>query len=383
MDVAVKSEFYRLIRSAAEAGKLIIWHSSETIEFLECDRVLLFDAGQARRVLSGAEISEDAIVNAAFAERIAATSVSATRHAATRHGFLFRLLPFLTTALMFGIIALLNHSAATLFGIDLLLSAAVPLVLVALGQMFVIGGSEIDLGIGAFAGLSNVLSATFLVSAPFLGAATLIAGLLAYALMGLLIQARGIPAIVVTLGASFIWSGIGYALQPTPGGSAPGWLSAAAAFHLFGLPASIIVVLLAAVIGAALNAGRLGVVLRGFGANPRAMVQSGWSPLRAAMIRYTIAAAFTMFAGLALTAVNTASDVNAGASYTLLGIAAAVIGGSELAGGRIAPVGVVCGAITLSLIGSLLGFMNVSTDFNAAVQGGLLIGILMLRVALR
>ncbi|MBV8458941.1 MAG: ATP-binding cassette domain-containing protein, partial [Acetobacteraceae bacterium] len=383
VDVAVKGEFYRLIRSAAEAGKLIVWHSSETIEFLECDRVLLFDAGRARRVLSGAEISEDAIVNAAFAERIAATSVSATRHAATRHGFLFRLLPFLTTALMFGIIALLNHSAATLFGIDLLLSAAVPLVLVALGQMFVIGGSEIDLGIGAFAGLSNVLSATFLVSAPFSGAATLIAGLLAYALMGLLIQARGIPAIVVTLGASFIWSGIGYALQPTPGGSAPGWLSAAAAFHFFGIPASIIVVLLAAAVGAALNAARLGVMLRGFGANPRAMVQSGWSPLQAAMIRYTIAAAFTMLAGLALTAVNTASDINAGASYTLLGIAAAVIGGSDLAGGRIAPVGVVCGAITLSLIGSLLGFMNVSTDFNAAVQGGLLIAILMLRVALR
>ena len=54
-----------------------------------------------------------------------------------------------------------------------------------------------------------------------------------------------------------------------------------------------------------------------------------------------------------------------------------VVGGSALAGGRIAPVGVVCGAVSLSLIGSLLGFLNVSTDYNAAVQGGLLIGILV------
>ena len=42
-----------------------------------------------------------------------------------------------------------------------------------------------------------------------------------------------------------------------------------------------------------------------------------------------------------------------------------------------------CGALSLSLIGSLLGFLGVSTDYNAAVQGGLLIGILMLRVALQ
>ncbi len=53
---------------------------------------------------------------------------------------------------MFAVTAVLNHNAATLFGIDLLLGAAVPLVLVAIGQMFVVGGSEIDLGKGAFAG---------------------------------------------------------------------------------------------------------------------------------------------------------------------------------------------------------------------------------------
>lgn len=132
-----------------------------------------------------------------------------------------------------------------------------------------------------------------------------------------------------------------------------------------------------------MNSARIGVVLRGFGANARALVESGWSPLPAAMLRYGIAGIFALLGGLATTAINTASDINAGASYTLLSVAAVVVGGSALAGGSIAPIGVVCGAVTLSLIGSLLGFLGVSTDYNAAVQGGLLIGILFLRLALQ
>jgi len=109
------------------------------------------------------------------------------------------------------------------------------------------------------------------------------------------------------------------------------------------------------------------------------MVQSGWSPLLAALARYAISGLFGLAAGLAMTAINTASDINAGNSYTLLSIAAVVIGGSSLTGGRITPLGTLFGAISLSLVGSLLGLLNVSTDYNAVVQGGLLIGIIYLR----
>jgi ribose transport system ATP-binding protein len=384
VDVSVKQEFYRLIREAADAGKLVVWYSSETIEFLECDRILLFHENAVRRVLTDTELSEESIVNAAFAERLADDPYSlAQRHGHPQaHNFFLRAIPFLTTALIFVIIALLNHNALSLFGIDLLLSAAVPLVLVSLSQMFVVGGSEIDLGVGAFAGLINVLSATFLVDSFLVGLATLVAALVAYTALGLLIQIRSIPAIVVTLGASFIWSGLGYALQSTPGGSAPGWLSAAANFHLFAVPASILTIIIAAVAATIVNSSRLGVVLRGFGANPRAMRQSGWSPIVASGLRYAVAGFIALLAGLSMTAINTASDINAGGPYTLLSVASVVIGGCALIGGRITPVGVVCGALSLSLIGSLLGFLHVSTDYNAAVQGGLLIGILFMRTVL-
>lgn len=97
-----------------------------------------------------------------------------------------------------------NTKMASAFGLDLLLWAAVPVALAAIAQMFVVGGSEIDLGVGAFAGLVNVLSATWLVDRPALGLASMLAGLAAYAGLGALIQLRRILAIVVTLGASFV-----------------------------------------------------------------------------------------------------------------------------------------------------------------------------------
>lgn len=384
VDVSVKREFYRLIREAAASGKLIVWYSSETIEFLECDRVLVLHEGSIRRVLSGAEISEDTIVSTAFAEHLdsaIAVTARATRfsHAALLSGAV----PVLILAAIFGVITALNHSAASLFGIGLLSGAAVPLVLVTIAQMFVIGGSEIDLGVGACAGLANVLSATLLVHTPWLGALTLLLLLGAYALLGWLIQVRSMPAIVVTLGASFIWTGIGYAMQPTPGGAAPAWLGAASAWSPGSLSSSVVFIV-AALLGAlALNSSRPGVALRGFGANPRAMAQGGWSASRMAMLRYAIAGVFALLAGLSMTAINASSDINAGGSYTLLGIAAAVIGGCALLGGEISALGAVCGALSLSLIGSLLGFLGVSTDYNPAVQGGLLIAILAARALLK
>jgi ribose transport system ATP-binding protein len=380
VDVRIKRDFYRLIRQIAEAGKLVIWYSSETIEFGECDNVLLFHNRAVSRILNGGDLTEDAIVNASFAEQADAAAPSVSQMGTPKaRADILSIVPFLTAALMLTIIGLLNRNAVSALGLDLLMTAAVPLALVSLAQTFIVGGSEIDLGIGAFAGLTSVISATLLVTDPEIGCAFLALALAGYTAFGLLIQARSIPAIVVTLGASFVWLGIGYTLQQTPGGSAPGWLADLAAFNFLHIPASALCLFVAAIVAMAVNGSRRGVVLRAFGANPQCMIQSGWSSLSAALVRYTISGLFGLAAGLAMTAINTASDINAGNSYTLLSIAAVVIGGSSLTGGRITPLGTLFGAVSLSLVGSLLGLLDVSTDYNAVVQGGLLIGIVYLR----
>ena len=378
VDIGAKRDFYRLVREIAKAGRLVIWYSTEDLEFLECDRVFVFSKNRIIRELHGTDIDEDTIVASSFAEHGKTSEEPGQDGNAPRRlgPTIMKAIPFASLTLVFAAMSMKNPLVASSFGLELLLAPAVPLVLIALAQMFVVGGSEIDLGAGAFTGLVNVISATLLVASPFLGAAALMAGLAGYALMGILIQARAIPAIVVTLGASFIWIGMGQTLQASPGGSSPEWLTALFSWSIPGLPTPLALILLAAAAALFVDGSALGTILRGFGANASALTRAGWSPVRYAVYRYAIACIFAMVAGLYVTATNNASDINASSSFTLLSIAAVVMGGCQLLGGMIAPAGVVAGAVTLSLIGALLASLGVSTDVNAAVQGGLLILIL-------
>jgi ribose transport system ATP-binding protein len=379
VDVAAKRDFYQLTAEIARSGRLIIWHSTEDLEFLECDRVLVFAHGRIVAELRDDAITEQNIVDASFtAETTRTTAGKASRGDAWTKA-LASGAPFMSLAVVLAVMISQNPRIASVFGLDLLLWSAVPVALVALAQMFVVGGSEIDLGIGAFAGLINVVSATLLVDAPGIGILSFAGALITYCALGALIQLRKIPAIVVTLGASFIWSGIAYTLQPTPGGSSPEWLTAAISWSIPDVPTSLVVLVLIALAAFVLDRTPFGVTLRAFGANPAAMSRAGWSAPKYAALRYLIAGVFGLLAGLSLTAINTASDYNSGGSYTLLSVATVVVGGCSLAGGLISPLGVVAGSITLSLIGALLGMLNVSSDYNAAVQGVLLLLILALK----
>ncbi|AGB47567.1 ABC-type sugar transport system, ATPase component [Mesorhizobium australicum WSM2073] len=380
VDIATKQDFYRLCNEIARSGRTLVWHTTEDAELLACDRVLVFSGGRIVKELSGAAITESAVVGASFAQQ--ADTRAGPRHSTAGAGLARRLVnaaPFIGLAAVLAVMISANPAVASIFGLDLLLMPALSLVLVTAAQMFIVGGSEIDLGVGAFAGLVSVLSATLLYDQPWLGALALAAAVAAYAGLGGLIQARKIPAIVVTLGASFIWMGLGYALQPTPGGASPEWLSAMFSWSLGFLPTSIILIAAVALVVLVIDRLPLGVVLRGFGNNPTAMIRSGWSPTRYALVRYLVAGLFAAAAGLSLTAINTASDINSGNSFTLLSVAAVVMGGCSLLGGVISPVGAVAGAVTLALIGALLGTLNVSSDFNAATQGLILIALLTLR----
>jgi ribose transport system ATP-binding protein len=380
VDIGAKRDFYRVLRDVAQEGRLAIWHSTEDAELLECDRVLVLSQGQIVADLVGEAVTEEAIIGHGFTEPV--PEAAAGRRPLLTPERVFEAIPFIGLALIVALMASRNPLVLSPFGMQLLLGPAVVLVLVALAQMFVVGGSEIDLGVGGFVSMVNVISATLLLSQPALGGAMLAGGLAGYALLAILIQMRGIPAIVVTLGASFIWLGIGRTIQPSPGGSAPVWLRDLFDWSVPGLPTPLALILVAGLIAFVLNRLPLGVVLRGFGSAPEALARLGWSPLRYAIWRYLIAGSFALTAGLYLTATNHASDINVGSAYTLLSVAGVVIGGCALLGGVISPLGVVAGAVTLALIGAALAMLGVATDYNALVQGSLLIVILGLRTLL-
>ena len=213
VDIATKRDFYRLCSQLAREGRTLVWHTTEDAELLACDRVLVFAKGQIVRELAGAQLTEEAIVAASFSNL--GTSGPHTEGRRVESSLASRLVgaaPFIGLVLVLAVMIAANPSVASVFGLDLLLMPALSLVLVTEAQMFVVGGSEIDLDVGAFAGLVSVLGATWLYDQALLGAAVIVVALAVYALIGAVIQARKIPAIVVTLGASFIWAGLGYSI---------------------------------------------------------------------------------------------------------------------------------------------------------------------------
>jgi ribose/xylose/arabinose/galactoside ABC-type transport system permease subunit len=309
-------------------------------------------------------------------------SAESRRSGAGRSGRV--LLPAAALAVMLAAIFVLQPRAMSYNGMRLLLGFSLPLMFAAMAQMCVIAASDIDLGLGTYIGLVNSLSALLLAERPVLGAALLALCVLAYAAMGAFIQARRLPSIVVTLGASFVWLGLALLVLPTPGGASPAWLAALVRLKPPFVPLSIVAAVLLALAGHWLfMRSSYGVVLRGIGSTPRAVQRAGWSLLAARSVLYGLAGGFGLIAGLVLTGLNTTGDANFGAPYTLLSIAAVIVGGGEFFGGVVAPVGAVIGAFIMLLTGSLLSFMNVSTDWQLSVQGAILILVLGTRALQR
>lgn len=288
-----------------------------------------------------------------------------------------------TLLLMLAVIFWIRPPAMSYFGFTLLFKLAVPLMLAALAQMLVIMLGDIDLSNGAFVGFITCVTALYLDAAPALAVAIYAASIVVYALVGLLIHLRRLPSIIITLGMSFIWLGTAIILLPAPGGSAPAWLTSFMGWQPPLVPLPIVLAVIAALAGhLVITRSSYGVILRGVGANPRAIERAGWSValLRAAV--YAAAGGLACLAGLTLTGLTTSGDPNIAPAYTLLGVGAVVLGGGAFTGGIVSPIGTVIGALTLALAGSLLSFLQVPPTWQIGAQGGILFLVLAGRILL-
>lgn len=131
------------------------------------------------------------------------------------------LLALVALIAIFALTAALQPGILSVPGLTLMLMSSVPLVLAAQAQMIMMAVGDIDLSVGYLVGLITVIAATLLRETPALAIA-MIAGILAvYALLAWVVQRRGVPSIILTLGMSFVWLGIGLQIRPTPGGQTP------------------------------------------------------------------------------------------------------------------------------------------------------------------
>lgn len=291
------------------------------------------------------------------------------------------LLPSLALVVMLAVIFTIQPSAMSYFGFTLLFKLSPPLVFAALAQMLIILQGDIDLSNGAFVGLVTCIAAIFLIDTPFLAVLVLAAAVLTYVALGWLIHHRQLPSIIVSLGASFIWLGLAIIILPAPGGTVPGWLKTAMAWKPPLMPLPIWIALAAGgVAHLVLMRSSLGVMLRASGGNPRAVQRAGWSIPAIRFAVYAAAALLLVLAGLMLAGLITSGDPNVAPSYTLLGVGAVVLGGGSFVGGQVSPIGTVIGALTLSLAGSFLSFVQVPPTWQIGAQGVILFLVLVGRV---
>jgi ribose transport system permease protein len=272
------------------------------------------------------------------------------------------------------------------FDAQSLAMAALPLAFAAAAQALIVISGGIDLSIGSVMAVSNVLAARTMEYAGFgqalgLAVAILCAGALVGAINGLLVVASRVPDVIVTLSTGFIWGGVALLILEKPGGGAPDPFLALATGTLFTPWLSNSIILLAAslaIVWIPLRRSKLGLRIYAVGSDRTAAFRSGVNVAQSRFLAYVFGGLFSSIGGLGLTMTTGIGSPRSGVLYTLSGLAAVVIGGVSLVGGRGGIFGPVVAAFVLTLIPADLIFMNIDPNFGQVIQGTLIVLVVML-----
>ncbi len=390
VDATAKASIYEILDKLKDNGRSAVLYSTEVAEFQKCDRVYVMARGHVVAEFKGSEASEERIVQSSFLRPDKTTAkleseeeprgrlssaVSITQFLA------WRSLPAAILMLaMFALAFWQQPNAFSTFGLELLLQASMPLALAVMAQMLFLLGGDIDLGLGFAIGLVNVLAATYLIDEPAIGLLALTAVVGGYVALALIVEVLGVSSVVATLGASFVWLGIGLIIRETPGGHSPAWLAALVNTKLWPLPLACYVLVVVGLIGLWLCRGwGYSIRLRALGHNRRTYVSLGFSALAGRITLYALAGIFAVLSGLLLTATTGAGNVHVASSFTLATVAAVVVGGASFSGGIVSPLGAVMAVIGISLVATNLTFLGISSEYSTAIGGLILILALSFR----
>jgi ribose transport system permease protein len=208
----------------------------------------------------------------------------------------------------------------------------------------------------------------------------LLLGLVLGAVNGGLVVITRVPDIVVTLAMSFVWAGCALLVLKTPGGASASWLKELVTGSLGSewVPkVAVVLIVVVAVIWIPIRRSRLGLSIYAIGSNRLAAFRSGVSVGRTKVMAYMLTGLFSALAGLSLTA-STGIGTPVPGPYTLLSVAAVVLGGVSLAGGRGGVFGPIVAVVILQLLRTDMTFLNVNTNLATVAQGLILIGVVMI-----
>jgi ribose transport system permease protein len=255
------------------------------------------------------------------------------------------------------------------------------LALVAMAQTLVVITAGIDLSVGMIFILTNCLASWLVVGTPaetaFGVAVVLLAGLLCGALNGAIVIFGRLQPIVATIATGAIYFGLALLLRPFPGGSVNEDLADALTGRLFGvLPASLVVlVMVVFVVWVPFRRSVTGRAAYATGSSELAAYMSGVPIRRARFAAYSLSGLLAAIGGLFLTFFTYTGEAAyaSGNAYTLFSIAAVVLGGVSLFGGRGSAVGAIFGALAFRTIGDLLFVFDFDPLWQPLFQGVVLL----------
>jgi len=254
---------------------------------------------------------------------------------------------------------------------------ATPLILICMAQAVIILMGELDLSVGAGISLINCVLAALPASWEWGINATCLAALAvalcAGTINGWLVGFARQSALIATFATGAVWFGLALWLMPQPGGMVPPDLMDLSVTQLDHIFVAALPILIALSLWAMLQRHRFGRRLIATGSSPSAAFQSGIDIRLIKLLGYLLAWFFVFCAALSLSAQTASGDARLGLPYTLSSIAGVVLGGISLAGGRGSMLGALCGALTLALIGNVIYFAGIPSNYQELLKGVVLV----------
>jgi ribose/xylose/arabinose/galactoside ABC-type transport system permease subunit len=257
--------------------------------------------------------------------------------------------------------------------------------IMAVGMLYVILTRGIDLSVGSVAALGCVLSAYFIAFAGY-GVVTSIAlvivcGAMCGFVTGLFVAYLNLPSFVMSLAMMAIARGLSLIIsagRPIPIGDGGDSLAAFGSGFFLGLPQPVILMFAVFLVGGVvLNFTRFGRIIKAIGSNEEAVRLSGIAVQRYVLAVYVISAALASVAGIISTSRTGVGSAQVGIGAELNVIAAVVIGGASLMGGRGGVINTLLGALSMGIIANIMNLAGVP-GYHQDVYMGLIIVIAML-----
>jgi ribose transport system permease protein len=256
------------------------------------------------------------------------------------------------------------------------LTTFLPLIIIAVGQTYVVLGGSIDLSLGSIVSLVNVVVVVLIeklgggTDAIFAGIAVgLLVGGACGAVNGAVIGLFRLPPIIATFASSIVIGGLALIVLPQAGGSLPEAYYTVYGDAVLGVPTPLLVLIAVILVAAAVGRTRFRVHLAAVGGNLQGAYQTGLSVTRIRIASHALGGLAASAAALCILGVAGAGDPLMGQAFTLGSVSAVVLGGTALAGGWGGIVGSMLGGAILGLINNIIFFADIAYVYQSIVQG--------------